>query len=247
MTVFKETILITGGDSVGKTAALLEIAREHEEKKCIFMDFENKVAKIHAAYFPDVDNIEFIDILNWNSVEDGFAEVKSTLGVGDWFLIDGLDKAWDIIQTTYDENNKEHGPDMWKFCKGRHNKEFIDVACGRAPFHVAATAWSAPNDEINIQRERDETVKDNLLRWKQFGFKPGGEKRNTARFDTVLALRSTVNPVKFYVATYKDKARPYLDGGSKSLWFEFDFPLWDVYVARCQKAKDDGEIVIMPE
>lgn len=241
---YKESILFTGGDNVSKTSLLLEIAATHPESKCIMFDFENKVDKIRDGYYGDLKNLEVIDILGWDDVEDGFTRVKAELHIGDWYLVDGLDKAWDIIQTTWDKDNPDHEADMWQFCKKRHNKRWLDIACGRAPFNVAMSAWCAPNDSFNIDRERDDQVKADLMLWKQYGFRPGGEKRNTSRFDTVFALKTRLNPQKFYVSTYKDKVRPYIDGGSKSLWMEYTHPFWPHYVDLCAKAIEDGQRAI---
>lgn len=243
MVQYKETILFTGGDSVGKTTCLFELAKYHPNSKCILIDFENKTQKIQAAFFADVTNVEIFNVLNWHDVEEAFTEAKKRLGPGDWLLIDGLDKAWDIAQVTYDATNKEHGPDAWRYIKKIHNKEFLDVACGRAPFNVGATAWAAPNQDYNIDRETDAEIKQELQMWKQIGFRPGGEKRNTSRFDTVFALKAKLMPRKNAVTTYKDKGRPYLDGGKK-LWLEFDFPFWPIYVDKVDTALTNGETVV---
>jgi len=238
---YKETLCYVGGDSVGKTTALLEIAEYHPNSKVIMIDFENKWRKVRDVYFPDLD-IEVFSVSEWNDVIDAFDKVEKTLGVGDWLLIDGLDKAWDIIQSTYDE--KKHGPNEWGWIKGEHNKNWLDIACGRAPYNVAATAYAQPNADFNIQRESDKGVQQELLLWKQIGFRPGGEKRNMSRFDTVFALKAQLSPRKNLVTTFKDKGRPYLDDGKKGLWLEFQFPFWPVYKAKVDAALAAGERVV---
>jgi len=241
MTEYKETVLFVGGDSVGKTTVLFEIAEAYPSAKFILIDFENKWNKVRNLYFPHVNNVEVISVLNWDEVEAAFTKAKKELGAGDWLLIDGLDKAWDIIQSTYDAT--KHGQNEWGWIKGKHNKDFLDVACTRAPFNVAATAYAQPNADFNIQRESDAAVKEELMMWKQIGFRPGGEKRNISRFDTVLALKAQLMPRKNLVTTFKDKGRPYLNGGKASLWMEFQFPLWKIYVDTVTAAAERGERV----
>ena len=233
--------MYVGGDSVGKTTALLEQPYYYPNNQFIMLDFENKWKKVKDIYFPDLKNLEVISVLSWNEVEDGFNRCKAMLGEGDGLLVDGLDKSWDIIQSTYDE--KLHGPNEWGWIKGKHNKDFIDVACTRAPFNVFATAYAQPNADFNINRETDATVKQELLLWKEIGFRPGGEKRNVSRFDTVFALKAQLRPRKNYVTTFKDKGRPYLHGGKASLWLEFTFPLWPEYVETVQAAEESGQKV----
>lgn len=244
---YRELILFTGWDDSAKTSMLFDFAQHHPENKFRMMDFENKTAKIHAAYYPQVTNIEFDIIMTLEDLRLAFEKAKANLKAGDGLLIDGVGRAWDMIQTTYDPNNKEHGPDMWRFCKGQHNKLWMDIATGIAPFHVIATALAAPNEDININRERDEHVQENLMRWKAFGFRPDGEKRNTGRFDTVFALKSTVNPTKFYISTYKDKARPPIGDNTRSLWTELEFPFWPMYERVCAEAKVEDERIILPQ
>jgi len=241
---YKESILFVGGDSSGKSTSLLEVAQYHPESKVIIFDFENKLSKIKDGLFPDLTNVTIVPIEDWSDVERGYELVERTLGVGDWFMVDGLDKAWDMAQATYDINNKSHGPDQWKYVKGIHNKEWLDKATGRAKFNVAATSWATPNGGFNIDRESDAEVKEDLMLWQQFGFKPGGEKRNTSRFDTVFALKTKINPVGFQVATYKDKVRPYLSGGAKSLWLDFKWPFWPIYVKAVKDSIERGERTI---
>lgn len=221
---------------------MLEIAEYHPNRKCIMIDFENKYGKVKDVFFPNVTNLEVVSVNDWDDVTRAFAKAERELKAGDWLLIDGLDKAWDIIQSTYDE--RKHGPNEWGWIKGEHNKDFMDVATGRAPFNVAATAYAQPNADFNIQRESDKEVQENLLLWKQIGFRPGGEKRNMSRFDTVFALKAQLSPRKNLVTTFKDKARPYMDGGKRSLWMEFEFPFWPKYVALVNEAHERGERVV---
>lgn len=239
--VYKETICFVGGDSVGKTTALLEIAAAHPNAKVRMIDFENKWRKIRDIYFSELKNLEVETVQDWDDVERAFAKFNKELGVGDWLLIDGLDKAWDIIQTEYDES--KHGPNEWGWIKGKHNKDFIDVATSRASYHVAATAYAQPNASYNIEREKDERVKEELMLWAQIGFRPGGEKRNMSRFETVFALKAQLSPRRNMVTTFKDKGRPYLDNGKKGLWLNFDFPLWDVYKEAVDAALEEGRKV----
>jgi hypothetical protein len=229
--------MYTGGDSVGKTSLLLEIAEFHPESRCVIFDWENKTRKVLDSLYYDLKNVEVIPVRTFDGNPEAavlrqFEKIAPKLKSEDWFMIDGLDKAWDVAQTEYDPKK---GPDQWQWIKGVHNKEWLDVACGFAPFNVAATAWAAPNDTFNIDREKDAMIREELMMWQQYGFRPGGEKRNTSRFDTIFALKTSVAPVKRYVSTYKDKgARPYLDGGDRSLWMEFDFPFWPIYVEACK-------------
>lgn len=239
---YKETICFVGGDSVGKTTALLEIAEYHPNSKCIMIDFENKWRKVRDVYFPNLTNLEVISVQDWADVKAAFDKVQKQLKVGDWLLIDGLDKAWDIIQSTYDPG--KHGQNEWGWIKGEHNKDFIDIATGRASYNVAATAYAQPNADFNIQRESDREVKEELLLWKQIGFRPGGEKRNMSRFDTVFALKSQLSPRKHFVTTFKDKGRPYLNDGKRGLWLEFNFPFWPVYKKTVDDAVAAGERVV---
>jgi hypothetical protein len=82
--------------------------------------------------------------------------------------------------------------------------------------------------------------------FKPVGFKAGGEKHNHSRFDTILALNVRLNPRKFFVATVKDTVRPYMSGGAKDFWMEYDGNLWDKYVEFCTKAKEEGQTVLLP-
>lgn len=245
MPSFKETILLVGPDNVGKTSILLELARFHPENKCVLFDFENHVDKIKYTYHEEVSNVEVIDIDEWAILEKEFDRAQRSLQLGDWLLVDGLDKAWDMIQAEY-EDGKDKAPDMWQWTKKKHNKEFMDKATGRGKYSFAASVYAYPNDQFNISRETDPEVKKELGNWRQFGFRPGGEKRNTSRFETVFALKHEYQPERFFVSTFKDKGRPFLDGGDKSLWLPFEFPFWPTYLKVCQDAVDVGRKVPMP-
>ena len=196
MTSFKESIMIVGGDSVGKTAMLFDIAKAHPDAKIYIFDFENKTAKIHAGFYPEVENVTIKLIKSWADVIKAFDVAEKVLKAGDWLMIDGLGTAWDMIQAEW----AEQGPDQWQWIKARHNKDFLDKASA-ASYHFAATAWAQSNADYNIDRETDREIKDDLLLWKQFGFRPDGEKRNTRRFDTVFALHSRVNPIRQEIST----------------------------------------------
>jgi hypothetical protein len=262
--MYKESILLVGGDSTGKTSTLFEIARHHPEARIILLDLENKSSKIHDGLYPDV-TVDTRTALTWDDLEDVWAEAKASLKPGDWFMVDGLHRAWDMVQTDYEvkvhdltpserieklrlgDRKDAAGIDKWGWCKGKHNSFFMDIACFSASFHVAMTTQVDPWVAESVDNERDDAIKEQLLMWRQFGFKPAGEKHNVSRFDTVFALASTLNPVQHKVATYKDKVRPYLSGGKRSLWAEREWPLWTQYVRACEEAKERGEPVIMPE
>ena len=261
--MYKETILIVGPDSSGKSSSLLDIADKHPDSKVYMIDLENKLGKLLDGLYPDLD-IEVEGCLNWDQLADAFNKAKQVLKAGDWLMIDGLDKAWDLVQADYEmkvngitlSNRVEElrlgtsapGIDKWGWCKTKHNKDFLDVATGRAPFHVAATAWAHPVSIEGVGQDKDITVQETTAMWQQAGFKPGGEKRNTQRFDTVFALNLKMAPVSYQIATMKDKVRPYIGNNKSSLWTKFDIEqgLWDTYVQACEDVKASGGRVILP-
>ena len=55
--MYKESILFVGGDDVGKTSMLFDIARHHPKAKCVLFDLENKAEKIRDGFYPDVKNV----------------------------------------------------------------------------------------------------------------------------------------------------------------------------------------------
>ena len=263
---FKESVLYVGGDSSGKTSSLFEIAAAHPDVPCFLIDLENKSGKIHAGLYPEVTNVVVQTAVNWDQLADAYEAAKKLLvpthGEG-WLFVDGLDKAWDMVQADYEMKvNKinladqiealrlgttQSGIDKWGWAKTKHNAYFMDVATGPAPFHVAMTTQIEPWVQEIVAKEKDDFVRDALQAWGRFGFRPGGEKRNVSRFDTVFALKVDVGTgrPKYQVATYKDKVRPYLSG-DKTLWTTREFPLWGQYVRACEEALSRGERVIMP-
>jgi len=242
---YKETIAWVGGDSTGKSSMILDYAQHHPSVRVAIIDFEGKLEKIREVYYPDVDNVDAHRVFEVEEVLATFEDLHPQLKAGDALAIDGLPWYWDMLQDEYDPNNDKL-KEMWKWIKERHNKRFLDKMA-RSQYNILATLWAAPNPDHNIQRETDAEVREDLLLWKQFGFKPAGEKRNTSRFDTVFGLRTNINPVRHQVATYKDKGRPYLSGGKRDMWMDFEFPFWPKYMAACQEAVDRGERVAMPE
>jgi len=44
--MYKETILIVGPDSSGKSSSLLDIADKHPDSKVFMIDLENKLGKL---------------------------------------------------------------------------------------------------------------------------------------------------------------------------------------------------------
>ena len=99
--MYKETILIVGPDSSGKSSSLLDIADKHPDSKIFMIDLENKLGKLLDGLFPDLE-IEVEPCLNWDQLADAFNKAKQSLKAGDWLMIDGLDKAWDLVQADYE-------------------------------------------------------------------------------------------------------------------------------------------------
>lgn len=262
--------MLYGPGSSRKTSTLCEIIAAHPDDIFYVIDIENKFRKVQEGLFPEINNIVGIaNPKNWDEVEQAFEEAKRLLVTENkdktaWLMIEALDKLWDVAQADWDKavlkmtpgerieaqvkgEIKRTGIGKWEWVKTKHNQDFMDVACFQAPFHVVATAQAEPfTPTIETQTGTIREDPEVFDIFKPAGFKAGGEKHNHSRFDTIIALNVRLNPRKFMMATIKDTVRPYMSGGAKDFWMEYEGNVWETYKKMCQEAKDKGERVLLP-
>lgn len=106
---FKERILLFGGGGVGKTTAVLSVARRVTKGKfwVIDNDFSYAYERALATDFADVDRsrIELIE------VGDGWEDMKAALervlaestSNDDWLIVDSLSPTWDAVQSWFSQ------------------------------------------------------------------------------------------------------------------------------------------------
>lgn len=110
---FKERILLFGGGGVGKTTAVLSIARRVSgTMHVIDADYSFAYERALATDFDDLDNVVVHELDDdWESLIATLAEVLEAADPDDdWIVLDPFSLAWDYVQTWM--SDQVHGVDI---------------------------------------------------------------------------------------------------------------------------------------
>lgn len=169
-----ELILLAGKDGVGKTSALVSLAKEIEDRspdaKVYVADSENKFKGILQSFGADApQNILYYKCDSVEQITDYLAYAISKHKPGDWFFADSLTSVWERAQDlayrrTSGKTKKEYlaakpksgpgsGPipqpdDFWKIAKRAYDGDFFDLLTSSDTLNSAITTTVAKPKDI---------------------------------------------------------------------------------------------------
>lgn len=165
-----ELVLLAGKDGVGKTSALVSLAKEIEErtpKASVYIgDTENKFKGIYQNWGKEApQNIIYQKLDDMNAATSWVEYVMSKHKSGDWLFMESLDRIWNRAQdlaymslqgVTKAEylaaKQKGKGPvpqpdQFWSIAKGAYEGAFIDLITASETLNtVLTTTVKAPKD-----------------------------------------------------------------------------------------------------
>lgn len=231
----RDTFLLYGPPSCGKTTALVHMASLMPEKTFYVIDADNKFMKVWKLGFPDVTNIEYHLCKNWAELKLTYDNIRKQIKHEDFLCLEMVDRYWDMAQAYYDEsvygkdmgqqllqlkvNTQSKGiadPDSmskWNVIKRMHNQDFLDDATSYLDCDVVLT--TSASTLLPGQFEAQET-KD---LYGQVGMAANGEKRNGYRVDTIVLMDVDLRSGKRFWTSVKDKERPYAHRREYQIWW----------------------------
>ena len=222
---FKERMLLVGGGGVGKTNAVLSIARKVKGK---FWVIEDDVSPAYQRAletdFCDLTNVDVTEVNGW---EEFAAELAKAVEKGnpeeDWLVIDSVSPSWDAVAAWYNDMVHE-GKSLSEYmvevrartanlnafqsefgADGKYqfiNKEYFEKVYGELrkwKGHLIITAEA----DLLSDKERDQSIKDVFG---HTGVKPKGQKKLHHVTHTVLVLGKR-GPGDYWMTTGKDRNR----------------------------------------
>jgi hypothetical protein len=176
----REFLMLAGKDSVGKTCAVVSMAKYIEEvspdSKFHLIDSENKVAGALRSFGTDAPhNIAYYKCPTMNVVTDATEKIMGSYKAGDWLAVESLSRIWEMAQDMgyqevsgmgkaaylrkWRDEGKRGGPipkpdDLWSIVKGAHNGAFLDLLVERDDLNVMLTTTIAkPPKEGSFMKE----------------------------------------------------------------------------------------------
>lgn len=232
----RDTFLLYGPPSSGKTTALLQIAEANPDSTLWVMDADNKFMKVWRGSFSHVTNVEYHLVREWKEVSDTYKKIRKKIKPEDFLALEMVDRYWDMAQAYYDvsvygqdvgthllqlkvNTQSKSGiadPDSlsrWNVIKRMHNADFLDDATSYLPCHVVLTTSASTllPGQIESKEIRD--------LYGQVGLAANGEKRNGYRVDTIILLEMDLASGKRFWTTVKDKERPYASRHPLDNWW----------------------------
>ena len=102
-----EVMLLFGAAGVGKTAAVLSIARKLPDAtfRVVDTDYSSSYRRMLATEFSDVTNVEVVDCdgEEWEEVVEAIQTAARATQSGDWLVLDSISSTWDGVQAWYTE------------------------------------------------------------------------------------------------------------------------------------------------
>jgi hypothetical protein len=224
-----ETHLIFGPTAVGKTSAILSIARQFPNNTLRVIDTDGGYEKIAKEVFSEIENFEIFECDSMKDVVEAWDLVVATAAPDDWLGIDLIDTIWEYAQNAWalaqhgtpyimeylmekqrtepivdDKRKPIFGMDQfetWPAINFMHNYLFADKL-KRPPCNIVAAAGL--RDMTGKESEEIKSI------FKGVRALPGGQKNNAYRFDTINLLGKDVTGKQdiYYMSTLKDRARP---------------------------------------
>lgn len=224
----RERLLTFGVAGVGKSNAILNLARYCPESTFHVMDNDFSYDRLLATDYSDLANVyPFVPDLDepWTSLLDWAKERKGEVAPDDWVVYDSLTPTWDWVQAWYTEgvfkqdmaeyflevrkmktSGKEGGKDknLGAFEGFMDwpviNKQYMKLyqTIVQMPCHVYGTAELA-----NISEDKDAEIKS---MYGSYGVRPKGQKSMGHKFSTVLLLTKS-RAEEYRITTIKDRGR----------------------------------------
>lgn len=223
---FKEKMLLVGGGGVGKSNAVLSVARRVKGQ---FWVIENEVSPSYQRAletdFVDIqDRVTVDEVAGWEEFAETLARVVEHADAAqDWLVIDSVTPTWDDVQIWYNrqvhngksladhmiemrakaENTgafqKEFGGDG-KF--GFINAEYFEKCYGQLKKWKGHLIMTAEADAIRSD-EKDQSIKDVFG---HTGIKPKGQKKLHHVTHTALVMGKRAAG-DYWMTTAKDRNR----------------------------------------
>ena len=224
---FAERILLFGGGGVGKTTAVLSIARHIAQGKVWVIDNDYSYAYQRAlsTEFTDVepDRIEIIEVdADWEECIDAIGNVIAQADPDhDWLVIDPFSPMWNYVQTWM--SNRVHGSDIDEYMielrrESVDRKEFAKSLGDAMNWPIVDRVWTEKvlkpirkwKGNLILVCEATETGKfdDDEAKglFGHLGVKPAGQKRSHHIASTNLLLTKTSHG-EYRMTTAKDRNR----------------------------------------
>jgi len=176
--------MLAGKDSVGKTCSLVSlcwyIEQTQPDATCYVLDTENKFKAALRSFGTDApNNISYYKCDNMNAVTDALEEVMKRAKVGDWVMVESMDRIWEKAQdlgyqaiagtdkASYMEKRRAAKgqkmpatpqPDqLWGIIKGAHDSAFLDLLSMSDSLNVAlTTTLSKPPKNDGFMKENQD-------------------------------------------------------------------------------------------
>jgi len=177
--LIRELIMMTGKDGVGKTSALVSLARYVEEHQpdanFYIIDTENGFKKIWRGFGDErPKNVVYYPCQNMDEVLLSYDQIVKEYQPGDWMSVESMMKVWDLSQnmgyleiegldkSEYLAKRKRTGkggpiphPDrFWDVVKTAHDTDFVTDFTHRDDLNVIMfTGVGRPRQERNNRKE----------------------------------------------------------------------------------------------
>ncbi len=227
----RERILAFGPPGVGKSNAILTVARRCPGSQFYVLDNDYAYDRLLATDFTELSNVEVAVADEW---PDYVPQIKKWKEAGvnkdDWLVIDSMSATWPVVQSYFIEQvfgkedddyflkfrmmqqekggrqkgesgNPLEGFTDWSVINKMYNRLYVEIA--KWPGHVYLTAES----EVISKDEKDRAVK---ATFGSFGVKPRGQKRLGHTTHTVLLMMKGQTG-RYTVSTVKDRGRVELE------------------------------------
>lgn len=177
----RELILLGGKDGVGKTSALVSIARYVEittpDSTVYVIDTENKFRSAMRSFGDDAPgNIQYFQTQNMNQVTAVTRRIVSEHKPGDWVLVESMSRIWEraqdlgymavsgytkpeYMEIRRNQEGKKAAPtpqpdQLWSITKHAYDAEFLEPLTQLNDLNVAmSTILSKPPKQDGFMKE----------------------------------------------------------------------------------------------
>lgn len=201
----RERILLFGVQGVGKSEAVLSIAKRCSPSPIHVIDTE----MAYSALLTDETNVVYHPVLldDWVELMQGVAAARKVATKDSWLVIDSMSSSWDAIQAHALDNDwtdKERGGVDWLRINREHIKLYRAILSW--PGHVLMTARSK---ELALPKPSGKggESKQVMTVFGMYGVKPAGQKDigHIPPHTVILLTKSRVG--EFQMTTVKDRKR----------------------------------------
>lgn len=185
----REFILLCGKDGVGKTSAIISLAKFIEavepDKRFFVIDTENKFTPTLRSWGVEApQNIALYRCTNIDEVLEVTELVLKSHNTGDWFASESMDRIWERAQdmgykavsgmakAEYMEKRRQTKPgektppvtpkpdDLWSIVKGAHDGNFLEPLAQSVTLNVLLTTTIGRPPKDRPDRKENQDRKD---------------------------------------------------------------------------------------